>query len=91
MSTNWFVYILCCGNGKLYTGITTNLEKRYLAHRKGKGSKAVRAFGGPVQWAYHCLAGTHSKALKEEARIKKMTRAQKLALIATYRSFQKCI
>ena len=42
MEKNWTLYILECGDGTLYTGITDNLEKRLAAHRAGKGAKYTR-------------------------------------------------
>lgn len=81
----WLVYILqSTVTGRLYTGITNDLPKRLHKHNEGKGAKATRA-GRPwiVVYTLPCLS--KSVALKEEARIKKESRAQKLILAATHR------
>lgn len=76
----WYVYILKCCNGSLYTGITTDLEKRLEEHNSGKGAKYT-AYNRPVKLVYSEKAGSRSKALKREAAVKKLTRTLKLALI----------
>ena len=84
METNWYLYILRCGDGTLYTGIATDVEKRLEAHRSGKGAKYTRG-RGPLELAYQEPCGTRSDALKREAAIKKLSRVQKELLIAEYR------
>lgn len=84
MENTWYLYILRCGDGSLYTGITTDVAKRLEAHRSGKGAKYTRG-RGPLELAYRESCGTHSDALKREATVKAMTREQKLALIAAYK------
>ena len=74
------VYILRCGDGTLYTGCTNNLEQRLKAHSTGKGAKYTRA-RLPVALVYRESAEDKSQALRREAAIKALTRAQKLALI----------
>ena len=82
MENTWYLYILRCGDNTLYTGITTDVEKRFDAHQSGKGAKYTRG-RGPLELAYREECGTHSDALKREAQIKKLTREQKQALIAS--------
>ena len=82
MEGNWYLYILRCGDGTLYTGITNDVEKRLAAHRAGKGAKYTRG-RGPLELAYREECGTHSDALKREAQIKKLSREQKQILIAS--------
>ena len=82
MENTWYLYILRCGDNTLYTGITTDVEKRFEAHKSGKGAKYTRG-RGPLELAYREECGTHSDALKREAQIKKLTREQKQALIAS--------
>jgi putative endonuclease len=77
---SWFVYILRCGDGSLYTGITDDVEKRLAAHRAGKGAKYTRA-RLPVELVYHETFETKEEALRREHAIKQMTRAQKMKLI----------
>lgn len=78
----WFVYIVECQNGYFYTGITNDVTKRIDTHNSGDGAKALRAFGLPVKLVYCEKQGLHESALKREAQIKKMTRAEKLSLIS---------
>jgi putative endonuclease len=75
-----FVYILRCSDGSLYTGWTTDLDARVRAHNSGRGAKYTRA-RRPVELVYHEEYATKSEALRREAEIKKMDRAEKLSLI----------
>ena len=79
METTWELYILRCGDGTLYTGITTDVEKRLETHRCGKGAKYTRG-RGPLELVYREECGDHSAALKREAEIKKLSREEKLKL-----------
>ena len=76
----WYLYILQCGDGSLYTGIPTDVEKRLEAHRSGKGAKYTRG-RSPLELKYRESCGTHSDALKRELEIKHLSREEKLALI----------
>ena len=76
MDKSWKLYILRCGDGTLYTGITTDVEARLEAHRAGKGAKYTRG-RGPLELVYSEECGTHSEALKRELQIKAMTRDEK--------------
>ena len=80
MPNTWKLYILRCGDGTLYTGITTDVEKRLAAHRAGKGAKYTRG-RGPLELVYQENLTDHSTALKREREIKAMTRAEKEKLI----------
>lgn len=84
METVWYLYILRCGDGTLYTGITTDVEKRLEAHRAGKGAKYTRG-RSPLELVYRETCGSHSDALKRESAVKKLTREQKEQLIREYR------
>ena len=84
MEHTWYLYILCCKDGTLYTGITTDVQKRFEAHQSGKGAKYTRG-RGPLELVYRETCGTHSDALKREAAVKRLTREQKQALIDTYK------
>lgn len=81
MEAIWYLYILRCGDGTLYTGITTDVDKRLEAHRSGLGAKYTRG-RGPLELVYREKCGSHSDALKRELTVKRLTRTQKLALIA---------
>ena len=78
---SWFVYILRCGDGTLYTGVTDDVQRRLAAHRAGKGAKYTRG-RGPPELVYTQEQPDKSAALKREAAIKRLSRAEKLALIA---------
>ncbi|MHC5020243.1 MAG: GIY-YIG nuclease family protein [Planctomycetota bacterium] len=77
----WFVYMLWCGPGRfLYTGRTTDVERRFEEHRSGTGARYTRAHP-PSGIAWFEGGHTASSSGKREAAIKRMTRAAKLALI----------
>ncbi len=76
----WYLYILRCRDGSLYTGITTDVEKRLEAHRAGKGAKYTRG-RGPLELVYQEECGDHSAALKREIEIKALSREEKLKMI----------
>ena len=80
MESKWYLYILRCGDGSLYTGITTDVEKRLEVHRSGKGAKYTRG-RGPLELAYRECCESHSQALKREREIKALPREEKLRLI----------
>ena len=79
MANTWKLYILRCGDGSLYTGITTDVPKRLEAHRSGKGAKYTRG-RGPLELVYSEDCGDHSAALKRELEIKALPREEKLKL-----------
>ena len=80
MDKRWYVYILRCGDGSLYTGITVDVQARLETHRSGKGAKYTRG-RCPLELVYSEECGTHSEALKRELAIKAMTREDKEKLI----------
>lgn len=75
----WYLYILRCGDGSLYTGITTDIPRRLRAHRRGTGAKYTRG-RGPLELMYQECCGTHSQALRRELEVKSLRRAEKQAL-----------
>ncbi len=78
------VYILRCGDGTLYTGITTDLERRTAVHNSGRGAKYTRS-RLPVTPVYWESSPDKSAALRREREIKALTRAEKLKLIGITR------
>lgn len=76
----WHLYILRCGDGTLYTGITTDVEKRLEAHRSGKGAKYTRG-RSPLELVYREKCCSHSEALKRELAVKQLSRERKEQLI----------
>ena len=80
--SSWYVYILECADGSLYTGITTDLERRLREHNEGKlGARYTRA-RRPVSLRYSATFENRSEASVEEAKIKKLSRRKKLELVA---------
>ena len=78
----YYLYILQCSDSSLYTGITTDLERRFGEHLSGaKGAKYTAAHR-PENLVYSRKFSNRSKASIEEARIKKLKRSDKLILIA---------
>ncbi|MFD1407038.1 GIY-YIG nuclease family protein [Kroppenstedtia eburnea] len=77
---NYVVYILECGDGTLYTGITNNLKQRLMHHQQGTGAKYTRG-RGPFTLKWLETGITRSQALRREREIKKMSRTKKLELI----------
>lgn len=76
----WYVYILRCGDGTLYTGITDDVERRLAAHRSGRGAKYTRG-RGPLELVHTEQLPDKSAALRREYQIKQLTRQEKEALI----------
>ncbi len=81
MDKPWFVYMLRCGDGSLYTGIATDVLARLEIHRSGRGAKYTRG-RGPLELVYTELCGSKSDALKRELQIKALSRTEKLVLIS---------
>lgn len=77
-----YTYILRCADGTLYCGWTNNLTARLAAHNSGKGAKYTHG-RGPVALAYSELFETKSEAMRREAAIKRLSRAEKEALLLT--------
>lgn len=83
MEKEWTVYILQCGDGTLYTGITDDLERRLRAHVSGKGAKYTRG-RGPLILRYQEKYPDKGSALKREYALKQLSRTEKLAIIHNY-------
>jgi len=73
----WWLYVLECHSGALYTGIAKNVEARFEAHRHGKGAKFTR-LNRPVAILGKVRLATKGKALRAEYALKQMSRAEKL-------------
>lgn len=76
----FYVYILQCSDGSLYTGYTVNIDKRVEEHNSGKASKYTRS-RLPVQCVYFEEYLTKGEALRRELEIKSLSRQQKQAII----------
>ena len=79
----WIVYILRCGDGTLYTGITDDLPRRLEAHRAGRGAKYTRG-RGPLELVYAEAQPDRAAASRREWSVKQLTRAEKEALAAAW-------
>ena len=77
----YYLYILKCADKTLYTGITTDLERRISEHNENKLGAKYTASRRPVKLIYSKRFKNRANASKEEARIKNLTRKQKLELI----------
>ena len=78
---SWYVYLLRCGDGTLYTGTARDVERRLAAHRAGRGAKYTRG-RGPLELVYVEAQPDKGAALRRELEIKRLTRRQKELLIA---------
>jgi putative endonuclease len=78
---NWVVYMLECADKSLYTGITTNLERRLAEHEAGKGAKYTRG-RGPFLLVYSETCEGRAEATRREAAIKLMDKAKKRLLFS---------
>jgi putative endonuclease len=76
-----WVYILSCADGSLYTGWSTDVQRRLAEHRAGSASRYT-ASRLPVELVFAAPMADRTAARREEARIKRLDRAGKLALIA---------
>ncbi len=76
----YFVYILLCADGSLYTGITNDLPRRFLAHKNGQGGHYTRS-RQVVKFVYTEEHQSRSAALKREAEIKSWRKEKKLELV----------
>ena len=76
----YYVYLLRCADGTLYTGFTNDLARRLAAHNAGRGAKYTRG-RGPVELVYWESFSNKSSALRREYAIKQLPRRQKLTLI----------
>ena len=79
----WYLYMIRCAGGELYTGVTTDVARRFKEHQAG-GAKAAKYLRGrgPLQLAYQEMIGDKRLAHQREYQVKQLTRSQKLQLIA---------
>lgn len=76
MPSLWHLYLLECADGSLYTGVTTDVARRYLEHEAGKGARYTRSHK-PLRLLASAPVGTRSQALKAELAIKRLPKEQK--------------
>lgn len=83
MNKKWEVYIIQTKSGKLYTGITTDLDRRFQEHRTGKKGARFFHISGAEKILFRESHPNRSEATRRELEIKKMSRSQKLTLLNT--------
>ena len=76
----WFVYVVRCGDGTLYTGISRDVEARVAKHNRGQGARYTRG-RAPIALVHSERKSSHAAALRREAAIKALSRTEKIALI----------
>jgi putative endonuclease len=77
---SWSLYMLRDGSGRLYTGISTDVQRRLGEHQAGKGARALRG-RGPLLLVWQHWVGDHGSALRLEYRLKQWPKARKEALV----------
>ena len=82
---SWFIYILKCNDQTLYTGVTTDLQRRLDEHNSSKQGARYTAARRPVCLVYHEKANSRSVAQQREHQIKSLSRKEKQQLISSYR------
>ena len=82
---DWFVYVVRCNDDSLYTGITTNLERRVHEHNHdNKQAASYTRARRPVQLVYWEPCRSRSDALSREARLKQLSKPEKVALVVGF-------
>ena len=78
--SSWYIYMIRCGDNSLYTGIATDVDRRFDEHQQNLGARYLRG-RGPLQLVFQRAIGTRSQASKVEYRIKRLSKGHKEALI----------
>ncbi|MBL4782534.1 MAG: GIY-YIG nuclease family protein [Porticoccaceae bacterium] len=84
MTVDWSVYIIRASDCSLYTGISTDVERRFLQHQRGAGAKYFHAGRRPEQVVFREAGHDRSSASRREAAIKKLPRSEKLRMAETF-------
>jgi len=82
-SSDWHIYLVRSADGRLYTGISTDVPRRFAEHSaaSGRGARALRG-KGPLQLVYHDRVGDRAVALRLEHRLKRLPKAGKESIVA---------
>jgi len=78
--TSWSLYLIRSQDNRLYTGITTDVSRRFAEHQAGKGAKALRG-RGTLLLVFSQVIGSHSQALRIEYQVKQLSKIQKERLV----------
>ncbi len=76
----WYLYLVRCNDGSLYTGISTDVKRRFAAHAANRGARRLRG-RGPLELVYSRALGDRSLASRVEHRVKQLNRSDKERLI----------
>ena len=76
----WYVYVLKCSDGSFYTGATSDLKKRFIDHKRGKGGRYTRSHK-PIKIVYSERLSSKSQALKKELEIKSWSKQKKIRIL----------
>jgi len=76
----WHLYLVRCNDGSLYTGISTDVQRRFDAHQQNRGARRLRG-RGPLQLVYSHPVGDHGPALRMEHLVKKLSKVEKEKLV----------
>ncbi len=76
----WYLYLVRCSDGSLYTGISTDVARRFAAHQANRGARRLRG-RGPLELVYVQPLGDRASALRIEHRVKRLRRADKERLV----------
>ena len=89
---DWYLYLVRCGDGSLYTGITTDVARRFAEHGTGGGAGAKYLRGrGPLVLVFQKRLGDRSLALGVESKVKRLSKARKEELIGSRRHIERII
>ncbi len=83
---NWFIYIIRCADDSLYTGVTTDLDRRINEHNAGKTAARYTRARRPVSLVYHERVDDRATACRREYQIKQLSRLDKQHLLADFHS-----
>jgi putative endonuclease len=76
----WYLYLVRCNDGSLYTGISTNVERRFDAHQRNRGARRLRG-RGPLELVYSRPVGDQGLALRLERQVKNLSKTEKEKLV----------
>jgi putative endonuclease len=76
----WHLYLVRCPDGALYTGITTDVERRLAAHRDNRGAKRLRG-RSPLQLVFSQAVGDRTQAMRVERRVKALSKSEKECIV----------
>jgi putative endonuclease len=88
LTNTWYLYVVRCGDGSLYTGIATDVARRFREHQSGAAKCAKYLRGrGPLRLLFKKKVGDKGTALRLESRVKKLSKVQKETLLGRPKTF----